>query len=212
MERRYFLALLLAAAVVAITQFLFPVARPVPSADVKRDTSSSVSVQTPQAQTSMPSVVEQLPQAVPESAGVIENRPEITRIETQRSIYEFTNIGAAPVLVRLKGYKNLAPAGGDVELRAPGQPLLRYALVVQGDTVSLDRVPFRLAQQGDPANGGTLSYSASVSSMNVTISYNFIPDRYLVTINGRIDGQAQNVYLVDSASINSQACGVGHSW
>lgn len=203
MERRYFLALLLAAAVVAITQVLFPVARPVPPVDVKRDTSNSAAVPRPQAQTSVPSVVEQPRQVVPESAGVVpesagvvESRPEITTIETQRSIYEFSNIGAAPVLVRLKGYKNLAPSGGDVELQAPGQPLLRYALVVQGDTVSLGRVPFRVTQQGNPANGGTLSYSTSVGSMNVTINYSFIPDRYLVRINGRIDGEAQNVYLL----------------
>ncbi len=196
MERRYFLALLLAATVVAITQVLFPVARPTPQASVKRDTSNSAVVPTPQAQTSIPSVVEQPQPVLADSGNVVESRPEITTIETERSIYEFSNIGAAPVSVRLKGYKNLAPSGGNVELQAPGQPLLRYALVVQGDTVSLDRVPFRVTRQGDPSSGGALSYSASVGSMNVTIGYSFIPERYVVKINGRVDSQAQNVFLL----------------
>ena len=196
MERRYFLALLLAAAVVAITQVLFPVARPTPPASVKRDTSNSAPMPAPQAQTSIPSVVEQPQPALTDSVNVAVSRPEITTVETQRSIYEFSNIGAAPVSVRLKDYKNLAPSGGNVELRAPGQPLLRYALVVQGDTVSLDRVPFRVTRQGDPANGGALSYTASVGGMNVTVSYGFIPDRYMVRVNGRIDSQAQNVFLL----------------
>src|SRR5678815_5486455 len=107
MEKRYFLALLLAAAVVAITQFLFPVARPVPPAAVKRDSISSTAViPKSQPQTSIPSVVEEPQRPAPDSASAIESQPEITTIETARSIYEFSNIGAAPVSVRLKGYKN----------------------------------------------------------------------------------------------------------
>jgi YidC/Oxa1 family membrane protein insertase len=196
MERRYFLALLLAAAVVAITQVLFPVARPTPPTAAKRDTSHSTLVPAPRAPASIPSVVDQSQRLLTDSTDVVESRPEITTVETQRSIYEFSNVGATPVSVQLKGYKNLAPAGGDVQLRVLGQPLLRYALVVQGDTVSLDRVPFRVTREGDPALGGTLSYSAFVSSMNVTISYGFVPDRYMVKINGRIDGQVQNVFLL----------------
>src|SRR5215210_1222452 len=150
MERRYFLALLLAAAVVALTQVLFPVARPTLPASVKRDTSNSAVVATPQTQNRIPSIVEQLQPVLTDSANLVESRPEVTMIETQRSIYEFSNIGAAPISVKLKGYKNLAPSGGDVELRVLGQQLLRYALVIQGDTVSLERVPFRLMRQGDP--------------------------------------------------------------
>jgi len=32
--------------------------------------------------------------------------------------------------------------------------------------------------------------------MNVTIGYRFVPDRYMVGINGRVDGQAQQVFLL----------------
>lgn len=196
MERRYFLALLLAATVVAITQVLFPVARPVPPAEIKRDTVSLVKGIEPQVLQSVPSPVEPSQEVTVGSVNSASMRPEITAVETQRAIYEFSNIGAVPVSVRLKHYKNLAPAGGMVELRAPGQPLLKYALVIKGDTLPLDSVPFRASQTGNPANGGQLSYSATVENAHLTISYSPVPDRYMVRINGQVDGVADGIYLL----------------
>lgn len=196
MEKRYFLALLLAAAVVAITQFLFPVAPPVPPADTKRDTVSSVVAPTARVQESLPSVTDQPPVVAVDSAGVMNIRPEVTVIETKRSIYQFSNIGAAPTSIRLKNYENLAPSGGLVELWASGDPLLKYGLVHRGDTVLLDRVPFRVTREGDPANGGVLVYSAAIDNFNVTIRYGFVPERYMVSVNGQIDGPTENVYLL----------------
>jgi YidC/Oxa1 family membrane protein insertase len=196
MERRYFLALLLAAAVVAITQVLFPVARPVPPAETKRDTVSSVTDVKPQVLQSVPSPVEQSQQVTADLVDRASVRPEITTVETQRAVYEFSSLGAAPLSVRLKDYKSLAPAGGMVELRAPGQPLLKYALVIKGDTLPVDSVLFRLSRGGDPANGGELSYSATVENVHLTVSYSPVPDRYMVRINGRVDGAAEGVYLL----------------
>lgn len=196
MERRYFLALLLAAAVVAVTQVLFPVARPVPPADLKRDTVTSVTGVRPQVPRSIPTPVEQLQHVMADSVSLAGVRPEIAAVETPRAIYEFSNLGAAPLSVRLKGYKNLAPAGGMVELRALGQPLLKYALVIKGDTLPLDSVLFRTSQVGDPANGGQVSYSATVENAHLTISYSPVPDRYMVSINGQVDGVAEDVYLL----------------
>jgi YidC/Oxa1 family membrane protein insertase len=145
----------------------------------------------------MPSVVEEAQQPLSDSAVLpVATRPEITTVETQRSIYEISNIGAAPISVRLKQYKNLAPPGGAVELRALGQPLLKYELVIRGDTIPLERVPFRVTQDGDPALGGRLSYSAAVENIDVTIGYSFTPDRYTAKITGRINGPAENPYLL----------------
>jgi YidC/Oxa1 family membrane protein insertase len=196
MEKRYFLALLLAAAVVAITQFLFPVASPVPPADTKRDTVSSAVTPKARVQETPAPIADQLPVVLTDSVGAMDIRPEITAIETRRSVYQFSNIGAAPTSVRLKSYENLTPSGGFVELRAPGEPLLKYGLVHRGDTVSLARVPFRVSREGDPANGGALVYSAAVDNFNVTIRYGFVPDRYMVSVNGQIDGPTENVYLL----------------
>jgi YidC/Oxa1 family membrane protein insertase len=204
MEKRYFLALLLAAAVVAITQIVFPVSRPAVQINTtKRDTTVGTGSSSREFSRQSPEVAR--PDSLLTSASVRQTFSdsiallgpiEATIVATTRSIYRFTNVGAAPVSVDLKEYRSLAPAGGAVELGTPGQTLLRYALVIGGDTLTLDRVHFHLTRIGDPAKGGELSYDAAVKNIQVTIAYNFVPDSYAVRIKGRVEGAGSGAYLL----------------
>jgi YidC/Oxa1 family membrane protein insertase len=117
--------------------------------------------------------------------------PELASLETPKSIYRFSNIGAVPVSVVLRDYKNLAPAGGDVELGVPGQPLLRYALVVNSDTTRFDGIPFH-----SRVSTNQVTYDAIVASHSVEISYEVLPDKHVVKINGKVEGTDQNTYLL----------------
>lgn len=207
MEKRYFVALLLAAAVVAITQLLFPVSRPAPTPGVKRNSaavfdSTAAGSSRPVAQQTKPKIQDSVissvigqQQPATDSTSAI-GQAEITTVETTRSVYQLSSLGAAPVSVELKQYKSLAPSGGTVHLGTPGQPLLRYALVIGADTVSLDKVPFRLIRNGDPANGGELVYDAAVNNARVTVAYDFVPDSYVVRIKGRIEGVGKGSFLL----------------
>jgi YidC/Oxa1 family membrane protein insertase len=198
MEKRYFLALLLAAAVVAITQIVFPVARPNPAVKAKSDTMiTATQLQADQKAVVSPATVQSTTQLKPaDSATLPSPTAEVTTIETSRSVYRFSNLGAAPVSVVLKEYRNLAPAGGMVELGASNQPLLKYALVVSGDTIQLDRVSFVPRLVGDPAKGGSLAYEATVAGVHLTIAYGLAPDSYVVRVNGKVDGASGNTYLL----------------
>jgi hypothetical protein len=201
MEKRYFLALLLAAAVVAITQIVFPVARPASKANGKSDTTiSSTQPRENQKNTiDLPAQSESpVPAKLVDSTVLTANSTaEITTLATSWSVYRFTNLGAAPVSIALKQYKNLAAAGGMVDLGVPGQPLLRYALVLNGDTIHLDRIPFRPRLAGNPVEGGTLVYEAMVNGgLQVTIAYELVPDSYVVRIKGKIDGANGNAFLL----------------
>jgi YidC/Oxa1 family membrane protein insertase len=201
MEKRYFLALLLAAAVVAITQIVFPVARPASKANGKSDTTIS-STQPREGQKTAIDLTAQLDSPVPvkpvdSTAPTGINTAEITTLTTSWSVYRFSSLGAAPVSIELKQYKNLAAAGGMVDLGVPGQPLLKYALVLNGDTIHLDRVPFRPRLAGNPVEGGALVYEATVnSSLQVTIGYELVPDSYVVRIKGKVDGANENAFLL----------------
>jgi YidC/Oxa1 family membrane protein insertase len=199
MEKRYFLALLLAAAVVAITQIVFPVARPASKSNGKSDTTiTSAQSRADEKAIGLPVRSEPIIPARPVDSTTLTNTAsEVTTLVTSWSVYRFSNVGATPVSIALKQYKNLAPAGGTVELGASGQPLLKYALVVNGDTVQLDRVPFRSRIAGNPLEGGTLDYEATVGNgLRVTIGYQLVPDSYVVRIKGKVEGASGNVYLL----------------
>ena len=129
----------------------------------------------------------------PDSTNVSTAAGEIATLVTPQSVYRFSNLGAAPVSISLKEYKNLAPSGGMVDLEAPGRPLLRYALVVSGDTVALDRIPFRVTQG---RTRGGLSYDATVGNAHLTISYQIVPETYVVKIRGQIDGVGNVGYFL----------------
>jgi YidC/Oxa1 family membrane protein insertase len=201
MEKRYFLALLLAAAVVAITQIVFPVARPAAKANGKSDTTIS-STQPRESQDNaiaLPAKSDSPPPVKPVDSTMLaaNSTAEIATLETSWSTYRFSNIGATPVSIVLKQYKNLAAAGGMVDLGIPGQPLLRYSLVLNGDTLHLDRVPFQPRLAGSPVGGGTLVYEAAVGTgLRVTIAYEVVPNSYVVRVKGKIDGTNGNAFLL----------------
>lgn len=197
MEKRYFLALLLAAVVVALTQILFPVVRPVVPTGTKRDTTSSATPAKAQAAVvqqgaASPLAVKSNEQPTGDSTGLSSPAGETTTLETPESIYRFSNVGGAPVSIDLREYKNLAPAGGVVELGTPGQPLLRYSLVLNGDTVALDGVPFRIKSGTE----GEVSYDAVVDNAHITIFYQVVPKSYVLKVKGRVEGVGNGAYLL----------------
>ena len=191
MEKRFFLALLLAAAVVAVTQILFPVTRPALVTRGKNDSTSTSKTQNRSIGDvdRRPAVV----QPTSDSTFTVTSAAtsELTTLVTPKSIYRFSDVGAAPVSVALRSYKNLAPAGGAVELGIPGQPLLRYALVVNGDTTRFDSIPFR-----SRVSTNQVTYDAIIANHDVEISYQILPDKYVVRVNGKIERADQNAYLL----------------
>jgi YidC/Oxa1 family membrane protein insertase len=123
-------------------------------------------------------------------------RPEITTISAARSIYQFSNVGAAPLSVVMKDYRNLSLARGFVDLKIPERTLLRYSLVLPGDTILLANVPFRLAETRNTAGNPVLTYRTSVSDVGIAISYQILPDRYVTRITGRIENAPPASYLL----------------
>lgn len=205
MDKRLSIALLLTAIIVAVTPILFPTPRRTAT------TTTTARGQTPrdsvvgQTSANVVSPIAQAPVSTVDSAktpsAVPAITPQISTINTARSTYHFSNIGAAPVSVVMKGYKNLSPVKGDVDLMIPGRSLIRYSLVLQRDTIPLDKTAFQSTVSTNAAGGKVVTYQTVVNGVPVAISYDVSPDKYVVKVSGRVSaGATRSFLLIDMPS------------
>lgn len=124
---------------------------------------------------------------------------EMTAVTTPKAIYRFSNVGAAPVSIVIRDYKNQSTNGGLVDLGVSGSPLLSYQLVTPTDTADLSLVPFALTQVRNAKGDQTLTYNASAKKLSVSISYTISQDTaasYAIRVAGRVTGAQGSTYLI----------------
>jgi YidC/Oxa1 family membrane protein insertase len=124
---------------------------------------------------------------------------ETTTVNTPKATYRFANIGAAPVSIVMRDYRNRSASGGLVDLAAEGSPLLGYRLVTPNDTVDLSQVPFTLSRARNAGGEESLTYEASVKNYAVSIGYTIPQDTtasYVARVNGHVSGVAGQSYLL----------------
>lgn len=208
MDKRFFLALFLSLIVIAISQLLFPPGKPSPRpANTGKDSTAALNVSASSTEPSVgqPSAVEasgKTPSNAQRTAvsGVsTQVSAETTTVVTPKAIYKFSNVGAAPVSVVVRDYKNRSVSGGLVDMGIPGSPLLSYRLVTATDTADLSRIPFKLSRTKAPTGDETLTYDATVKNLAVSISYAASQDTaasYVIRVNGHVSGAQGQTYLV----------------
>ena len=203
MDKRFFLALFLSLVVIAVTQLLFPPAKPAPvgrnakdsTARTASSTAGSAASSTPGATPNQVSSVAPARIATsPDSASV---RPETTVVETPKAIYKFSNVGAAPTAVVIRDYKSRA-TNTLVDLGNQGASLLSYRVLSPSDTVDLSRAAFALTRSRTPG-AEVLVYTANVGAHTVSLTYTIPVDTvpsYSMHVEGRVSGGASPSYLV----------------
>src|SRR6266550_223321 len=154
MDKRFFLALFLSLVVIAISQLLFPSAKPIPGSRgvIAKDSSAELK----EANSSTASSIEKsagplsTPRLAPAASGTTTRVvAETATVTTLKAIYKFSNIGAAPVSIVIRDYANRSASGGLVDLAISNSPLLGYRLVTATDTADLSRIPFALSRARD---------------------------------------------------------------
>ena len=219
MDRRLFLALLLTAGAIILGTVMFPAPKRVPApaaaarvdstriADPARPAATGTAGQDPALASGAAPVATAplVPRA--DTAAIAAVRAETASVQTPLAVYRFASIGAVPISASMKKYETLPedPGSGSnpVELARTGDPLLRYRLVVPGDTVDLSRTPFALTRTAAGVGGAErLSFTgapADLPQARVTIAYDITPDSangYLVRASGRVDGVPSPAYLL----------------
>ena len=208
MDKRFFLALFLSLIAIAVSQLLFPSAKPVPSSQRSAasidSTGSRLSAATASStRPTAPGVVAVAPGATGAVAGVGTSATQAsavtTTVNTDKAIYQFSNVGAAPVAAVLRDYKNRSGRDGPVQFALADSSLLRYRLITPTDTVDLSRVPFALSRTTASRGDETLTYTANAGSHSISISYTIPKDTsasYLVRVDGRVTGTQSPSYLI----------------
>jgi len=201
--RRIVLAVVLMAAVLLVTPYLFPtpLQAPVakkPTADsltmgVSGATASGVTATTPAAGAA----------ALTDSAGApaapVVVPVDTSTIKTAVADYRTTNRGAALIGASLTNYQALSNGGrtrsGIVELALPNERMLAFRLVVPGDTIDLGGQLFRSQQSQNGANT-VVRYDADLPGKTVSITYSFLPDSYRVNVAAAVSGVPENSYVL----------------
>jgi YidC/Oxa1 family membrane protein insertase len=185
MNRRFVLALLLAGLVMFLTPLLFS---PTPRAPVSTvgDTTTVPGVRDTTAR-----VADTLPRAasvVPSRPIVASERADTALIETPYARYSISSVGASLIGVELTRYHRLGGDSGSVQLARDGEALLRFRLVVGGDTLPLDRAALTRTADATP---DVVTYSGRLDAMPmqvpVQVRWTFAPDTYRVKIAGRTE-------------------------
>ncbi len=205
MDKRFFLALFLSLIVIALSQLLFPAPKPAPRSAVAKDSSSTLKETASSTQPSVtqaPVIAPSQPRASTPTSKTLAAATavsETTTVSIPKVIYKFSSVGAAPLSVVVRDYKNRSPSGGLVDLAGGGSPLLGYRLVTPTDTVDLSQVPFSLSRVRNARGDEILTYSAMVKNLRVSIAYTVLADTaasYAIHVDGHVDGVQGQAYLL----------------
>ncbi len=198
MNKRMLLALALSAAVIGLTQYLFPPPKTLPKPAATAVAPAGGAQAAPGAAAAI------LPQAVDPSVagtsvpGSADVATDTAALTSARSTIRISNVGAAPVSVTLNAYKRLpesksSPAS--VELVRPNESLLQYAVIVKepggNRVIDLAKVPFTTTRTDDR----TVTYAGAAGGANVQITYTFQPDSFLVRVGGTVKGLTSPAFL-----------------
>jgi YidC/Oxa1 family membrane protein insertase len=203
MDKRFFLALLLTAIVIVAPPLFLNRGgrRPAAVADStsrtppRSDSAPALPGVSAGAPASAPGVLPP-PQA---SGAPIPGAPvETTTVQTRRSRYAFSSLGAAPISVVLDSYPSRRPSGADPkatrrgsrepsELLPPRVALARYRLALGRDTIALDTVPLR-ADVKESASGTAVAFTGTVAGRPLAIDYMVVPDSFLLHVSATVTG------------------------
>ena len=201
MDRRLALALLLSGLAVVVSSMLFPPAprRPAPSTAVS-DSSRVIAAEPP------PSVA--TPQEVPgSSTPSLGIRADTITVETQRVVYEFSTLGAAPVGVTLRDYKALNTDSGSVQLVRDSAALVSFHLVSGSDTVALDQAVFSVVAATSPSTDSVV-FHAPTTVGPVRLVYHLDDEGYLLRVNGEVPVNIRELVITIPRGLRSEEANI----
>jgi YidC/Oxa1 family membrane protein insertase len=200
MDKRFLIALLLSAAIIGITPWIFPspkTATPVtatPSGEASPQVSApAASVQnaaSASSQAPAPALVNPPAAAAPTALS------DTIFINTPKVEYGFSSLGAAPVFVGVKTYPNQLKPKENVELTSGRLPLLRFRVISGRDTLRLDQTIFTSSRSTARDGSEVIEFRGNAGSAAVAIRYTLDTAGYAARVAGSIVGGSAPTFLL----------------
>ncbi len=118
--------------------------------------------------------------------------------------FEFTNRGARLVSARLTQFQSFTHTGAVELVPEESGGILGQKIVLGSDTLDLSSLAFEVApeagvtlQEGDTSRSLRFTYRHPTRPFLVELEYTFLPDTYLVTVTGRVEGVERAVLVTD---------------
>ncbi len=100
----------------------------------------------------------------------------------------FSTAGGSLQHIQLNTYKALDKKNPHVSLSAGALPLLSFRVVAAGDTVDLKNHVLSLERTKSARGGDVLSFSGQAGPHAVRVSYEVVPDSFLLRVKGNVTG------------------------
>lgn len=200
MERRTVVALLLVMAVILITPKLFPTARqqaPTPAATPSAAKNAPPTT-TPAASAAPATVSPEASAPAGDSAvATPAAKAEQVVVTGPLSNLQFSTAGGSLEHIQLNSYKALDKKNEHVSLTSSGLPLLSFRIVAAGDTIRLADHILTLERSKSSRGGDVLSFAGQAGPHTVRLSYEVVPDSFLLRVKGNVSGPfAKGAYLL----------------
>jgi YidC/Oxa1 family membrane protein insertase len=205
---RFLLAVILMIAVMIVTNYLFPPARPDPQPGTPADTTGAAPVPPPATVPAADPPAAALPRPEPEpqpAAPAAEAvRPDDLAADTipvrsERYVYRISTLGASVVGAQLREHMVLQPGREHQPVELVDDtlpPLFSYRLRIGTREIALDSLTFTAGESSlelQRAQPGTLELEHSGTDIAATMAYSFDPERYLITARLRVTGTGDQI-------------------
>jgi YidC/Oxa1 family membrane protein insertase len=205
---RFLLAVILMIAVMIITNYLFPPARPGPQPGPPADTTGAAPVPPPATVPAADPPAAALPRPEPEPqpaapAGEAVRPDDLAAdtipVRSERYVYRISTLGASVVGAQLREHMVLQPGREQQPVELVDDtlpPLFSYRLRIGTREIALDSLTFTAGQSSlelQRAQPGTLELEHSGADIAATMAYSFDPERYLITARLRVTGTGDQI-------------------
>jgi len=197
MDRRTVGALILMMVIaIAPAIFIKRSPHPAPSARPRGDTTAHAAV--PQGRPAPTSPADTVRPASGDTSAVATpaTAPAATvRVTSPLYTYGISTVGGRLVEARLLRYRSMAAedSGGVAQILPPDSRLLGLTLLVGRDSVPLEGVRFTPSTDSLGVTGpASLRLTGTRGSLQVELTYTFVPDDYRIRVEGRVSGVGPN--------------------